>query len=310
MNVEAIRAMAKAIETRLLTVGCGRVYDEWFSDHMHGDMAWLLEAVDELVEKSDEAGLNERIVELETELADARKKIDALEEAMAVMGEATRPAPRARQKAMDDRTLRLDFGAFGAPPTVPTQQKPTPVRTDRAARIAQIAREASLEARGFRYAVECSVGWVGADDKCTHREPQLFEGDRESSQARAVQHRTRNELGGACHHAPFIVPESEIAKRLAVHAGGSARPTQTPASKESSPTAVTSLAKGSVALRVLTSIGVDFTSASDIKRATQLSSADLKVALIELRQAGRITVEGRGRWTRYRRYAAEETVGA
>jgi hypothetical protein len=99
-------------------------------------------------------------------------------------------------------------------------------RAERAARRAQIAREESGEARGFRYAIECCAGWVGPwdrpgphvhDDSCTHRDPVVYDGDRESAQARVQQHRERNRSGGAVHHSPFIVPESEIPRRLAVH---------------------------------------------------------------------------------------------
>ena len=65
--------------------------------------------------------------------------------------------------------------------------------SDRAARRAHLAREASGEAHGFRYAIVCCVGWVGPyhlpgprvfDDSCTHRDPVVYEGDRESAQAR------------------------------------------------------------------------------------------------------------------------------
>lgn len=87
-------------------------------------------------------------------------------------------------------------------------------RADRDARRLEVAREASGEARGFRYAIECEAGWVGADGRCTHREPVVFEGDRESAQARTVEHREeRNRIGGATHHAPAIVPEDQIARR-------------------------------------------------------------------------------------------------
>jgi hypothetical protein len=91
---------------------------------------------------------------------------------------------------------------------------------ERAARRAHIAREASGEARGFRYAIACSVGWVGPwhlpgphvhDDSCTHREPVVYEGDRESAQARAAMHAERNGRG-ATHHSPEIVPEEYIAR--------------------------------------------------------------------------------------------------
>jgi hypothetical protein len=44
----------------------------------------------------------------------------------------------------------------------------------------------------------------------------IYEGDRESAQARAQRHADRNRLGGATHHSPTIVPESEIPRRLAV----------------------------------------------------------------------------------------------
>lgn len=100
---------------------------------------------------------------------------------------------------------------------------------ERAARRAQIAREASGEARGFRYAIACSVGWVGPwhlpgprvhDDSCTHREPVVYEGDRETAQARAQMHAERNGCGGAVHHSPEIVPESEIPRRLALRRWG------------------------------------------------------------------------------------------
>lgn len=91
---------------------------------------------------------------------------------------------------------------------------------ERASRRAQIAREASGEAKGFRYAIECEAGWVGPlpqphvyDDCCTRREPVLYEGDRESAQARAGIHRERNDRGGCIHHSPAIVPEDQIARR-------------------------------------------------------------------------------------------------
>lgn len=94
-------------------------------------------------------------------------------------------------------------------------------KEERAARRTQLAREESGEARGFRYAIACEVGWVGPhdrpgphvhDDRCTHREPVVYEGDRESAQARAGRHAERNGLGGALHHAPVIVPEDQIAR--------------------------------------------------------------------------------------------------
>lgn len=96
--------------------------------------------------------------------------------------------------------------------------------SERAARRAQIAREASGEARGFRYAIACSVGWVGPpqlhlsihDDSCTHREPVVYEGDRESAQARAAMHAERNGCGGAVRHSPEIVPEEYIARCVAL----------------------------------------------------------------------------------------------
>lgn len=103
------------------------------------------------------------------------------------------------------------------------------LRAQRAERAAQIAREDSGEARGFRYAIECEVGWVGPhqrpgphvhDDSCTHRDPVIYEGDRESAQARAQRHRDRNRSGGAIHHSPMIVPESEIQRRIAVRRWG------------------------------------------------------------------------------------------
>lgn len=100
-------------------------------------------------------------------------------------------------------------------------------RVEREARRAQIAREASGEARGFRYAIECNGGWVGPwhrtgprvhDDCCTYREPVVYNGDRASAQARAQEHNeSRRYSGGALHHSAFIVPESEIPRRLAVH---------------------------------------------------------------------------------------------
>lgn len=91
-------------------------------------------------------------------------------------------------------------------------------------RRAQIAREASGEARGFRYAIECEVGWVGPsesrlsvhDDSCTHRRPVIYEGDRESANARAQEHReARRYSGGAISHSPIVVPEAEIERRTA-----------------------------------------------------------------------------------------------
>lgn len=96
--------------------------------------------------------------------------------------------------------------------------------TERAARRAHIAREDSGEARGFRYAIACCVGWVGPyhlpgprvyDDCCTHAVPVVYEGDRESASARAARHADRNRLGGATHHSPEIVPEEYIARATA-----------------------------------------------------------------------------------------------
>lgn len=98
---------------------------------------------------------------------------------------------------------------------------------ERAARRAQIDREVSGEARGFRYAIECHTGWVGPherpgphvhDDTCTRLEPVIFDGDLASAQARAGRHADRNGCGGAIHHSPMIVPESEIKRRI--HARG------------------------------------------------------------------------------------------
>jgi hypothetical protein len=103
------------------------------------------------------------------------------------------------------------------------------LRVQRAERAAQIAREDSGEARGFRYAIECGCGWVGPwhlpgprvhHDSCTHRDPVIYEGDRESAQARVQRHRERNRSGGAVHHTPMIVPESEIPRRIAAHRWG------------------------------------------------------------------------------------------
>jgi hypothetical protein len=42
----------------------------------------------------------------------------------------------------------------------------------------------------------------------------MFRGDRESANARAQHHRCRNDLGGAVHHSPCIVPEAYIAQRV------------------------------------------------------------------------------------------------
>jgi hypothetical protein len=95
-------------------------------------------------------------------------------------------------------------------------------RVEHEARLTQIAREASGEARGFRYAIACEVGWLGPEtnprrlfaDSCLCREPTIYEGDRESSQARARQHaEERNRSGGATHHSPEIVPEHLVAMR-------------------------------------------------------------------------------------------------
>lgn len=60
----------------------------------------------------------------------------------------------------------------------------------------QLEREASGEAAGMRYAIECGSCWVDADGK-HHLEPEFFVGDRESSQARADQHREKNSHGGS-----------------------------------------------------------------------------------------------------------------
>lgn len=97
------------------------------------------------------------------------------------------------------------------------------LRAARAEREAHLQREATGEARGYRYAIECCVGWVGPwhlpgprmyDDSCTHRDPVMYEGDRESANARAQKHAERNRRGGATHHTPMIVPESEIVQRV------------------------------------------------------------------------------------------------
>lgn len=97
-------------------------------------------------------------------------------------------------------------------------------RVERAARRAHLAREASGEARGYRYAIECEAGWVAPpqgrgphvhDDSCTHRDPVVYDGDRDSAQARAQIHAERNGLGGAIHHSPMIVPEDQITRRIA-----------------------------------------------------------------------------------------------
>jgi hypothetical protein len=87
-------------------------------------------------------------------------------------------------------------------------------RAERAERAAHLQREASGEARGYVYAIECYGGWVGADNSCMHRAPVMFRGDRESANARAQHHRCRNDLGGAVHHSPCIVPEAYIAQRV------------------------------------------------------------------------------------------------
>lgn len=87
-------------------------------------------------------------------------------------------------------------------------------RAERDARTAHLQRETSGEARGYVCAIECFAGWVGEDNRCTHREPVLFGGDRESANARAQYHRCRNDLGGAVHHAPCIVPEAYIEQRV------------------------------------------------------------------------------------------------
>ena len=98
------------------------------------------------------------------------------------------------------------------------------LRAERAARRAHLAREASGEARGFRYAIASCVGWVGPyhlpgprvfDDSCTHAKPVVYEGDRESANARAQMHAERNERGGATYHSPEIVPEEYIARCIA-----------------------------------------------------------------------------------------------
>lgn len=102
-------------------------------------------------------------------------------------------------------------------------------RAEREAIAAHLQREANGEARGYRYAIECHAGWVGPhhrpgphvhDDSCTHRDPVIYEGDRESARARAQRHAERNRLGGATHHAPMIVPESEIQRRVAARRWG------------------------------------------------------------------------------------------
>jgi hypothetical protein len=99
------------------------------------------------------------------------------------------------------------------------------LRAQRAERESHLQREADGSARGYRYAIECCVGWVGPwhlpgprvyDDSCTHRDPVIYDGDRESAQARAQRHAERNLRGGAVYHSPMIVPESEIPRRLAV----------------------------------------------------------------------------------------------
>lgn len=87
-------------------------------------------------------------------------------------------------------------------------------RSERDARAAHLQRETSGEARGYVYAIECFAGWVGEDNRCTHRGPVQFEGDRESANARSQHHRCRNDLGGAVHHAPCIVSESYIEQRV------------------------------------------------------------------------------------------------
>jgi hypothetical protein len=98
-------------------------------------------------------------------------------------------------------------------------------REERAARRAHLAREASGEAKGFRYAIRCGEHcWVGPckgkgprihDDSCAHTEPTMYEGDRLSAQARAQIHAERNDRGGAVHHSPEIVPEEYVAKLVA-----------------------------------------------------------------------------------------------
>ena len=89
---------------------------------------------------------------------------------------------------------------------------------ERARRKALLAQEASGEARGYRYAIACSVGWVGPhhrpgphvhEDSCTHREPIVYEGTRETANARAQQHADGRERG-ATYHSPMIVPEELI----------------------------------------------------------------------------------------------------
>jgi hypothetical protein len=80
----------------------------------------------------------------------------------------------------------------------------------------QLEREATGEARGFRYAIECGSLWIDGDGK-HKRGPTIFEGDRDSSQARASQHRDKNRLGGGIHHTPTIYPEAMVAHRVALH---------------------------------------------------------------------------------------------
>lgn len=80
----------------------------------------------------------------------------------------------------------------------------------------QLEREATGEARGFRYAIECGSLWIDGDGK-HKREPTIFEGDRDSSQARACQHRDKNRLGGGIYHGPTIYPEAMVANRVAFH---------------------------------------------------------------------------------------------
>ena len=78
----------------------------------------------------------------------------------------------------------------------------------------QVDRENTGEARGFRYAIECGVLWLQPDGK-HGLEPHIFDGDRESSQARACQHGDKNNFGGGVHHTPAIYPEAMVADRSA-----------------------------------------------------------------------------------------------
>lgn len=80
----------------------------------------------------------------------------------------------------------------------------------------QLDREAFGEATGMRYAIECGSCWIDADGK-HHFDPVFFTGDRESSRARAVQHREKNSRGGSYHSPCIYTDETQVARRVAFH---------------------------------------------------------------------------------------------